>query len=72
MRGHRVTRWTLERCVSTRAMRTTRKEQDNKQQHHDEDDEPKHFHPAWCAGEGMRVSHVPVLLCRVLDCLNGQ
>jgi hypothetical protein len=66
--------------MATRAVFTTADDQDNDKQHdHDEGDEPKHLHPAWCAGDrtavgpcsaGVRVkvlvSHGGVLLCRVL------
>jgi hypothetical protein len=67
--------------MATRTVFTTADDQDNDKQHdHDEGDEPKHLHPAWCAGRGLavgpragvdacirvggRVSHVGVLLCR--------
>src|SRR5215208_6187144 len=36
------------------------------QQDHDDDDDPEHFHPAWCAGIGGRVSHVRLLSSRVV------
>ena len=49
--------------VVTRAMVTAdaREEHDATQQDQDEGDDPRDFHPAWCA-VGARVSHVRVLL----------
>src|SRR5919106_1834585 len=49
--------------VATRAVatRAAGEEQDDNQQHQAERDDPKHLHPAWCAGVGGQVSHVGVL-----------
>jgi hypothetical protein len=41
--------------VHTRAVRTLGDQHDDKRQHHDERDDPKHLHPAWCAGVSVGV-----------------
>ena len=64
-------------CVPARSMATTRAEiigaeqqEASGHQNQQEDDDPGHPHPAWCAGIGGLVSHVPLLWRSLLSGLD--
>ena len=53
-------------CVTTGAVLTTYEYLgDNQQDHNDDDDDPKHFHPAWCARVLRPVGQVYLLSSRL-------
>jgi hypothetical protein len=52
---------TIATVVTTWTMMTTGEKQDNNHQDHDGGDDPRDFHPAWCAGVGRNFRHVRVL-----------